>query len=283
LEDAVMSSQPAQVQWRPAELDPAEKARVLALANEPQAIEAKTKLAAGFRVLAQVGVVHGLYQGLYGHISLRVPTAPEYFWVNPLAVPFAEMTADDLVLISGKGELVEGQNMHNFAAFFIHASIHAARTDINCVCHTHAGSACAFAALGEQLQPIDQIGCAFFEDHALHSAYTGVVAERSQGEAMVESLGDKRALILVNHGLLTGASTVEQAVIDMYELERTCDVQLRALATGRPLKLIPPEYARQVRSIRTRPGRYKAEWHMLMRELDRLNPGYAGKKGRPAA
>jgi len=186
------------------------------------------------------------------------------------------------VLISGKGQIVEGQNMHNFAAFFIHASIHEARPDINCVCHTHAGAACAFAALGELLQPIDQIGCSFFEDHALHSAYTGIVAERNQGEAMVESLGDKRAMILVNHGLLTTAGTVEQAVIDMYELERTCDVQLRALGTGRPLKLIAPDYARQVRSIRTRPGRYKAEWQMLMRELARTNPGYEGRGGQTA-
>jgi ribulose-5-phosphate 4-epimerase/fuculose-1-phosphate aldolase len=57
-------------------------------------------LAAGFRVLARVGVVQRLYQGLYGHISLRVPGAPEYFWVNPIAVPFGEITPDDLVLLS---------------------------------------------------------------------------------------------------------------------------------------------------------------------------------------
>lgn len=274
---------PSQPRWQTADLDPEERARVLDLAGKTEAREAKIRLAAGFRVLAHVGVVHGLYEGLYGHISLRVPTAPDYFWVNPLGVPFAEITADDLVLISGKGQIVEGQNMHNFAAFFIHASIHGARDEVNCVCHTHARSACAFAALGELLQPVDQIGCSFFEDHALHSAYTGIVAERNQGEAMVESLGNKRAMILVNHGLLTTASTVEQAVIDMYELERTCDVQLRALGTGRPLKLIAPDHARQVRSIRTRPGRYKAEWQMLMRQLRTASPGYEGLGGHAVA
>ena len=153
-------------------------------------------------------------------------------------------------------------------AFFIHSSIHHARSDVNCVAHTHPRSGCAFGALARLLEPIDQVGCTFFEDHVLHQEYSGVVENRDQGDAIVASLGKKRAAILVNHGLLTCASTVEQAVIDMFELERTCDVQLRAMATGRELCRIPDEFARQVRAIRTAPRRYRAEWMQLMGQLD---------------
>lgn len=248
--------------------EPSEKKRVLALVESDAAREQQCKLANAFRVLAHVGMVHGLYEGLYGHISMRVPGAPDYFWVNPIGVPFAHMTTADLVLIGADGELIVGSSMHNFAAFLIHSFIHRARPDINCVVHHHPRAACAFSALGVELLPIDQVGCSFFEDHAVHAEYTGIIAEDGQAASIVRALGQRRALILMNHGALTCASSIEQATIDMYELERTCDVQLRALATGKTLQLIPKEAARQVREIRTAPRRYRAEWMLLMRMLD---------------
>lgn len=259
----------ARSSWAPRVAEPAEKQRILALIQSDAAREQQHELANAFRVLAHVGMVHGLYEGLYGHISVRVPGAPEYFWVNPIGVPFAHMTPADLVLIGADGELIVGSSMHNFAAFLIHSFIHRARPDINCVVHHHPRAACAFSALGTELLPIDQVGCSFFEDHAVHAEYTGIVAEEDQAASIARALGQRRALILMNHGALTCAASIEQATIDMYELERTCDVQLRALAAGKPLKLIPEEAARQVRAIRTAPRRYRAEWQLLMRLLDK--------------
>jgi ribulose-5-phosphate 4-epimerase/fuculose-1-phosphate aldolase len=254
--------------WAARVAEPSEKRRILALIESDEARDQQRKLANAFRVLAHVGMVCGLYEGLYGHISVRVPGAPDHFWVNPIGVPFAHMTSADLVLISATGELIAGSSMHNFAAFLIHSSIHRARPDINCVVHHHPRATCAFSALGMELLPIDQVGCSFFEDHAVHAEYTGIVAEQDQAASIVRALGQRRALILTNHGALTCAASIEQATIDMYELERTCDVQLRALATGKPLQLIPEEAARQVREIRTAPRRYRAEWMLLMRILE---------------
>ena len=273
-----MNSPVPTTRWKPTPIDDAVREKILSIAYAPAAWEQKVKLAAAFRILAHVGMVGGVYEGTYGHISLRVPGAPEYFWVNPWGVPFAHLTTDDMVLLSGKGEIVEGAAMHNFAAFYTHSSIHAARPDIHCVAHTHPRAGTAFAALGLDMHPIDQIGCSFFEDLALHEEYSGIIAERGQSEDIVRSLGDKHALILVNHGLLTCGTTIEQAVISMYELERTCDVHLRVLATGQTPRLIPPDAARQVRSIRTRPNRYLGEWNMMVRQLDSNGQQYIGSK-----
>jgi ribulose-5-phosphate 4-epimerase/fuculose-1-phosphate aldolase len=249
-------------------IDEGERARVAALASTPEATEAKEDLAAAFRILHRIGMVSGLYEGLYGHITLRVPGAPDFFWVNSLARRFNDTLPTDLILLSSRGQVVEGEpRAVNFAAFFIHSAIHLARKDVNCVAHTHPRAGCAFAALGTQLQPIDQVGCVFFEDHAIHSDYSGVIADDAQSAAIVRSLGSKRAAILVNHGLITTGESVAHAVIDMYELERTCDIQLRALASGRPPLLIPEDAARQVRAIRTDPRRYRHEWRLMRREL----------------
>lgn len=252
-------------------------------ARSPEALEQKTRLAAAFRILVRMGVVRGLYQGLYGHITLRVPKAPEHFWVNSLAKRFERTTVDDLLLVSSTGEVVEGEpRALNRAAFLIHSAIHKARPDVNCAAHTHPAAGGAFAALGLPLRPIDQVGCVFFEDHALFEDYSGVVAEEEQGGEIARALGPRRALILTNHGLITVGRGVAEAVLDMCELERTCDLQLRALGSGQALRLIPDEHARQARSIRTSPKRYEHEWRLLTEELDRDEPDYRGAAARPS-
>ena len=246
--------------------------RVIELANTPEARQMRINLAAGYRILARLG----LDDGLAGHISLRVPGAPEYFWVNPFGKFFNEVTADNLVLVNAQGEIIDGGFMINFAGFCIHSAIHKARPDVNCACHTHPPAGSSYSCLDMLLEPLDQTGCSFFEDHALYEEYTGVVVESQQAQDIVDALGDKRALILKNHGLLTCAETVEQAVIDMIDMERTCAVNLRAMATGRPLKVVPPEAARQSRMILSQPGRYPFQWDAMIRELDRHEPDYRG-------
>src|SRR5947208_16805277 len=98
--------------------------------------------------------------------------------------------------------------------------------------------------------------------------YTG------QYRAKTAAVAEQRALILANRGLLTCAPTVEQALIDMLDFERTCAVNLRALATGRPLRPIPPEAARQARAVQTQPGRWPFQWRALVRELSRHETDY---------
>lgn len=247
-----------------------ERERVIELANTPLARAERVKLAAAYRILARLG----LDDGLAGHISLRVPGAPEYFWVNPFGLYFHEVRADNLVLVNSAGEIIDGGAMINFAGFCIHSAIHHARPDVNCAVHTHPPAGSAYSSLAQLLAPLDQTGCSFFEDHALYDEYTGVVVDPGQAADIAEALGDKRALVLINHGLLTCAGSVEQALIDMIDFERTCNVNLRAMATGQPLKLVPAEVARQSRSVLTQPGRYPFQWAALIRQLDRHETDY---------
>jgi ribulose-5-phosphate 4-epimerase/fuculose-1-phosphate aldolase len=248
----------------------AEKDRVLKLASSPEARAERVKLAAAYRSLARAG----LDDGVAGHISLRVPGAPEYFWVNPFGLFFNEVRADNLVLVNSAGEILDGHPLINQAGFCIHSAIHHARPDVNCACHTHPPAGTAYSTLGIPLEPLDQTGCSFFEDHAVYDEYTGIVLDGEQTNGIVESLGDKRALILANHGLLTCAGTVEQALIDMLDLERTCKINLSALSTGLPLKAAPPEVARQSRAVLTQPRRYPFLWAAMIRQLDRVEPDY---------
>jgi ribulose-5-phosphate 4-epimerase/fuculose-1-phosphate aldolase len=250
--------------------DDAEARRARELADTPAARKLRVKLAAAYRLLAR----HGLDAGIAGHISLRVPGAPDYFWVNPFGLLFNEVTADNLILINGRGEIVAGGALINYAAFCIHGAIHSARPDVNCAVHTHPPAGCSYSALCVPLDPLDQTGCSFFEDHAVYGEYDGVVMDPKQSRGLVAALGGNRALILANHGLLTCAATVEQALIDMLDLERTCAVNLRALATGRPVRPVPPAAARQARAVQTQPTRWPFQWRALVRDLNRHESDY---------
>lgn len=210
--------------------------------EEQQQFE-KQRLAAGFRVFA----LHGFDEGLAGHITQRDCIDPETFWVNPVGVHFAHIKASDLVRVDHKGNIVEGNSPINNAAFAIHSRIHMARRDVNAVAHAHTTYGRAFSALGELLQPISQDACVFYENHSVFDVFTGVVAELDEGDMIAESLGNKAAVILQNHGLLTVGKSLDAAVANFAMLDSCCHSQLLAQAAGE-LKIISHDIATKTRA-----------------------------------
>src|SRR5215831_6738236 len=194
--------------------------------NTEECRELKRTLAAAFRMIAR----RRMDDGIAGHISCRVPGTHDQFWVNPLGLFFEEVTADDLLVVDFAGHVLEGDRPYNQAAFAIHATLHAERHDIQAICHTHPPKGTAFAALGREIKILDQTACSFFEDHALVREYDGVVASKDQAKTLARGIGNKRVAVLQNHGLITLGQSIEQATIDMLDLERTCELNLAVLA-----------------------------------------------------
>src|SRR6476646_7851366 len=98
--------------------------------------------------------------------------------------------------------------------------------------------------LGRCLDPLTQDACAFYDDHALFDDYTGVVLDPDEGKRIAHALGERKALILRNHGLLTVGHSVDEAVWWFITMERTCQAQLLAEAAGTPV-LIDADMARK--------------------------------------
>lgn len=212
------------------------------MTKEEQQVHEKQRLAGAFRIFAR----RGYDEGAAGHITVRDPVDPTTFWVNPFGVHFSQMRISDLIRVDHAGEIVEGTGLLNQAAFAIHSRIHAARPDVNAAAHSHSMHGKSWSALGRLLDPISQDSCAFFEDHALFDDFTGVVLDTDEGDRIGELLGDKKAVILQNHGLLTVGGHVASAVFWYLLMERTCESQLLAEAAGKPL-MIRPEVARLTR------------------------------------
>lgn len=206
---------------------------------EEERLHRKRVLAAGFRLFSRFG----FDEGVAGHITARDPELTDHFWVNPFGMHFGHIRVSDLLLVRHDGVIVQGDQPVNQAAFAIHSQVHAARPDVIGAAHSHSVYGKAWSSLGRTLDPLTQDSCAFYEDHALFDDFTGVVLDTEEGKRIAYALGEKKAAILRNHGLLTVGETVEAAIWWFITMERTCQAQLLAEAAGKPV-LIEPEHAR---------------------------------------
>lgn len=217
--------------------------------NEPQSREfasfeverlhRKQRLTAAFRLFGKFG----FDEGAAGHITVRDPEYPERFWVNPFGISFKKIKMSQLLLVNHQGEIIEGDGLLNGAAFTIHSNIHTARPDVIAAAHAHSVYGKSWSTLGKKLDPITQDSCAFYEDHALFDDFTGVVLDMNEGQRIASALGQNKACILQNHGLLTVGASVDAAAWWFITMERNCQAQLLAEAAGTP-KLIRPDIAR---------------------------------------
>ena len=198
----------------------------------------KQRLAGAFRLFGQFG----FDEGVAGHITARDPELTDHFWVNPFGMHFGHIKVSDLILVNHEGSVVNSDQPLNQAAFAIHSQVHAARPDVVAAAHTHSTYGRAWSTLGRPLDPITQDVCAFYEDHAVFDDYTGVVLDLEEGKRIAHSLGDNKAVILRNHGLLTVGHSVDEAAWWFITMERSCQVQLLAESAGTP-KRIEPEMA----------------------------------------
>lgn len=219
---------------------------------EEERLHRKQRLAAAFRLFSKFG----FDEGVAGHITARDPERPDHFWVNPFGVHFGRICVSNLLLVNHKGEVVEGKHAVNVAAFAIHSEVHRARPDVVAAAHAHSLYGKAWSSLGRLLDPITQDACAFFEDHVVFDDFVGVVYETSEGERIAKALGDHKAAILRNHGLLTVGQTVEEAAWWFITMDRSCHAQLLAEAAGKPIALHPD----QARMTRHQVGTHLAGW-----------------------
>ncbi|MBB6125255.1 class II aldolase/adducin family protein [Sphingobium subterraneum] len=224
-------------------IDPAHKHIWQQEQEAPRSIEEertyrKRRLAASYRIFA----LRGFDLGLAGHITVRDPEYDDRFWVAPLGPWFGHIRVSDLVMVDHDGNIVYGKGPINQAGFAIHSVLHAARSDVVAAAHSHSLYGKAWSTLGRLLDPITQDACFFYEQHALYETFGGIVLDTSEGEQIAKALGDKKAVILQNHGILTVGQSVENAVMSYIMLENCCETQLLAEAAGH-VKLIPQDVA----------------------------------------
>ncbi|RSO58830.1 class II aldolase/adducin family protein [Acinetobacter lactucae] len=199
------------------------------LAMNPVEWEARCQLASLYRLIAY----YKMTDLIDTHISLRVPNEPNHFLINRYGITFDRMCASDLVKIDHEGRIIESYDQGkkvNVAGFVIHSAIHHAKPDLNCVIHTHTADGIAVSAQRDGLLPISQHALKFYRRLSYHS-YEGIALSLEERDRLVRDLGNNKAMILRNHGLLAAGVSVAHAFHEIYFLERACQIQVKALSS----------------------------------------------------
>ena len=196
----------------------------------------RVQLAAAFRIIDHLG----WSELIWTHTTVRIPGDEHHFLINPYGMRFDEVCASNLVKIDVEGNLVPGQPEQEFnpAGFVIHSAIHMARHDAQCIMHTHTTAGMAVAALECGLLPVSMYALGFFEQVGYHN-FEGPSTDIDERRRLAEDLGMAQVMVMRNHGLLTCGETIGQAFVRMFRLERSCQIQLAAQATGTKL-IVPP-------------------------------------------
>jgi len=235
--------------------------------------QTRIELAATYRLVAH----YGWSDLIYTHISARVPDAENQFLINPYGMTFDEITASSLVKVDLDGNIImETPYMINPAGFTIHSAVHAEGKDAHAVIHTHSDDGVAVSTHADGLMPLSQTSMVVMGDLAYHD-YEGIALDHDERVRLIADLGDKHAMILRNHGLLTCGATCADAFLRLFFLERACTMQIRALGGGVKIQLPAPEVIEKVAGqarFQDANGIGDLAWPALLRTIDRVDPSY---------
>jgi ribulose-5-phosphate 4-epimerase/fuculose-1-phosphate aldolase len=236
----------------------------------PAEWQARVDLAAAYRLIAH----YGWGDVIYNHSSMRVPGEERKFLIKRHELLYTEVTASNLVKVSMDDDLDESSGV-NRPGFTLHGGVLGARPDVNCAVHVHTETGMAIGGLQHGLRMVSQAAIRFYHRVGYHD-YEGITEDFGERARINKSLGNNRALIMRNHGLLTVGKTMREAFVLMKSLIEAAEIQLTLEATGGDLVEIPAAICEKTAHQYEHhdSGRGSADWPAYLRMLDGIDTGW---------
>ena len=244
----------------------------------PDEWAARLQLAACYRIFAMLGWT----EMIYNHITVRLPDSvsgdDKQFLINPFGLHYSEVTASNLVKINLKGDILDGSKFPvNPAGFVLHSTLHDGIEGAHCVMHTHTTAGVAVASLKDGLSQSNFYSAQLHDMVAYHD-FEGITVHMEEGPRVLKSIGNKRAVILRNHGLLSWGSTLPEAFAILWTLQRACEIQMATLSMGQPLPVPEAVAAKCTRDSlqfdQKHGGAGVDVFDALTRQVDRIDDSY---------
>ena len=220
----------------------------------------------------------GYGEGVCNHFSMEIPGEPGHFLINPQGLHWTEVTPADLVVVDAKGRKLSGRHSVEPTAFFIHGCIHRGKPGARCVLHTHMPYATTLTVIQRgRLEWASQNSLKFYGRVAYDDDYNGLALDDAEGERMCAALAGADIIFLANHGVIVTGPTMAAAFDDLYYLERACMLQVLAMGTGTPLRVVAEQIAAKTgRQMAEESQQAELHFAALARLLDRDEPGWRG-------
>ncbi len=235
----------------------------------------RVDMAAAFRWTVR----EGMHEAVSNHFSCAVNPDGSRFLINPNGRHFSRITASSLLeLDANDPATMDRPDAPDPTAWGLHGSIHRACPQARVLMHVHSVHATVLASLADsRLPPIDQNSAMFFGRYVVDDHYGGM-AFGDEGARCAAMLADPKVttLIMGNHGVLVVGRTVAEAFNRLYFFEKAAETYIRALQTGRPLRVLSDEVAEKTaREWEEYPGYAENFLREIKAMLDVDAPDYA--------
>ena len=234
----------------------------------------RVDLAAAFRL----AVRYNWHEAVANHFSLAVSADGSKFLMNPKWRHFSRIKASDLLLLDANDETTMSRpDAPDPSAWCIHGSIHAKVPQARCLLHVHPAYGTAIASLADpEIKPIDQNTARFFNRVVYDDHFGGIADSTEEGERLAGLMGERRIMMMGNHGVLVTADSVAQAFDALYYLERACQTLVLAYSTGKPLNVMSDNLAEHTaRGWENYANSALSHFAEMKRILDDEDPSYA--------
>ena len=174
----------------------------------------------------------GWTETIFNHISARLPGNEHYYLMNPFGLNYDEITPENLLKVDLDGnKAAPSEYDANPAGFALHSAVHGARDDIRCLIHTHTTPLSAIAQKQSGFKHDNFYGAQLYGRVGYH-AFEGITLFKEEKERMIQSLADHHVLVLRNHGIAVGESSIEKAFFLLWTVQRAAEIQCQADAIG---------------------------------------------------
>ena len=232
--------------------------------------QARQDLAACYRIFHLLG----WSEMIYNHISLRVPGLERHFLINPFGLHYSEVCASNLLKVDLQGRVLSDSPFSvNAAGFHPHATLHGHIDDCHCVMHTHTTAGMAVAASAAGLQ-ISNFYAAQLGGRVAYHDFEGITVHADEGARMLQSIGDKPAVILRNHGLLAWGPRLPGTFYTLWILQRACEIQLAGAALGLAIEIprdVQLKCQADAKRVNTDPDFARENFDAMTRLVDRTD------------
>jgi len=179
----------------------------------------------------------GINQGTSGNVSAR---AADVFLVTPTAVPYDEMTGDDVVAVAWDGST--RANRAPSSEWRLHRDVYLARPDAGAIVHAHPMFSTTLACLDRPI-PAFHYMVAVAGGRDIRCAPYATFGTQELSDAAVAALEGRKACLLSHHGMIAFSDTLASAFSLAVEVETLAGMYWRALQVGEPSILSDTEMA----------------------------------------
>jgi L-fuculose-phosphate aldolase len=201
-----------------------------------------------------------------GHVSVLDPDA-QTVYIKRKGPGLHEIELEDVLAhpLHDDAALKTTPHMHYEAV--LHTEVYKRYSGVRAVIHSHPPYATALSATSSELRMVNHDSLLFADGLARFDEFR-LITEPSDGQAVAEALGDRRAILLGNHGVVVTGESIAWAVLTALTLERAIKVQMIAESLG-TVREIPIDAAREYASTKFQAAFVEEYWAGWTRNLRR--------------